>query len=98
MAPFNDDDLADYDNSAGEEEFNEDSLNDEEYDKLYETLPKLKELIASYNNSIDEMALKEALYYNYYELSDAIEELKSKFPKKKGMFFFNLQIFSLFRH
>ncbi|KAK7678872.1 hypothetical protein QCA50_018175 [Cerrena zonata] len=83
MAPFNDDDLADYDNSAGEEEFNEDSLNDEEYDKLYETLPKLKELIASYNNSIDEMALKEALYYNYYELSDAIEELKSKFPKKK---------------
>lgn len=75
----------DYGSYSGEEEFNEDSLTNEEYDALYETLPQAKEALASYNNDIDELAIKEALYYNYFELEPALEELKSKFPKKKGM-------------
>lgn len=75
----------DYDNYSGDEEFNEDSLTNEEYDTLYDALPKVKEALASYNSDIDDLAIKEALYYNYFELEPALEELKSKFPKKKGM-------------
>lgn len=75
----------DYNNYSGEEEFHEDSLTNEEYEALYETLPKAKEALASYNSDIDELAIKEALYYNYFELEPALEELKAKFPKKKGM-------------
>lgn len=82
MSKYDDDDLVDL--SDGEE-FNEDSLNDEDYDKLYELLPEVKKFAASYNPTIDELLLKEALYYNYFEVAGAIDELKEKFPKKKGM-------------
>lgn len=75
----------DYNNYSGEEEFHEDSLTNEEYEALYETLPQAKKALASYNSDIDELAIKEALYYNYFELEPALEELKAKFPKKKGM-------------
>lgn len=75
-----DEDFEDY---SDEEGFVEDSLNDEEYDKLYATLPSLKEQISSYNSTIDDLKLKEALYYNYYEIEPALEELKAKFPRKK---------------
>lgn len=83
MANFDEDDLADYDNLSGGDEFIEDDLDDEEYDKLYAALPKLKESIASYNDEIPEIDLKEALYFNYYETEESIKELKSKHPKKK---------------
>ncbi|KAK6203557.1 putative elongation factor 1 alpha-like protein [Scheffersomyces amazonensis] len=66
-----------------EGEFNEDSLPNDEYDKLYELLPKLKAKLKDYNDEIPQQDLKEALYYNYYELGPSIEELKSKFKKKK---------------
>lgn len=68
-----------------EEGFHEDALNDEDYDLLYELLPKVKESIATYNDSIDELSIKEAIYYNYFELEPTLEELRSRFPKKKGM-------------
>ena len=77
----------DFDNYSGEEEFNEDSLSNEEYDALYAALPQVKAELASYNPQIEEIDIKEALYYNYFEIAAAIEELKSKFPKKKGMFY-----------
>lgn len=83
MAGFDEDDLADYDNYSGEEEFNEDNLDDQEYDKLYACLPQLKEDIKDYNDEILEIDLKEALYFNYYEIEEAVKELKSKYPKKK---------------
>mmetsp|Transcript_6032 Transcript_6032/g.7363 ORF Transcript_6032/g.7363 Transcript_6032/m.7363 type:complete len:102 (-) Transcript_6032:4429-4734(-) len=91
MADFDEDDLADYDNYSGEEEFNEDNLDDQEYDKLYASLPKLKEGIKDYNDEILEIDLKEALYFNYYEIEEAIKELKSRYPKKKtkSMYIFN---------
>lgn len=73
------------DYSSGEEEFHEDSLNNEDYDRLYELLPEVKTALATYNSDIDELSMKEALYYNYFELDAALEELRSKFPKKKGM-------------
>ncbi|KAF5210722.1 Hsp70 suppressor, GTPase facilitates ribosomal subunit dissociation [Clavispora lusitaniae] len=42
----------DFDNSSGEEEFHEDALNNEEYDLLYELLPKVREEMEQYNSSI----------------------------------------------
>lgn len=79
-------DLDDADYSSGEEEFNEDALNNEDYDKLYELLPVVQKEIASYNDTVDELSIKEALYYNYFDVEPAIQELKDKFPKKKGMY------------
>lgn len=78
----------DYDNYSGDEEFNEDLLTNEEYDALHVALPKAKHALSSYNSDIDELAIKEALYYNYFELEPALEELRNKFPKKKGMLIF----------
>lgn len=77
---YDDDDLYDY-GSGDAEAFNEDALDDNEYDQLYDVLPKLKAKLASYNDEIPELDLKEALYYNYYELDAAIEEIKSKHRK-----------------
>ena len=83
--PFDDDDLEDYENMSGEE-FHEDNLDDEEYEKLYALLPKLKLDLATYNDEVPEEFLKEALYYNYYSIEEALNEIKEKFPKKKGMY------------
>jgi elongation factor 1 alpha-like protein len=78
------DDDYDYDSgSQGEEEFNEDSLTNEEYDQLHDVLPELRARLESYNDTIPEFAMKQALYYNYYELEPAITELKSQFKKLK---------------
>ncbi|CAX40943.1 GTP binding protein, putative [Candida dubliniensis CD36] len=76
-----DDDELDY-SSHEEEDFDENKLNNEEYDLLHEMLPGLKEKLRSYNDEIPEYDLKEALYYNYFEIGPAIDELKSKFKKK----------------
>ena len=75
-----DDDELDY-SSHEEEDFDENKLNNEEYDLLHEMLPGLKEKLRSYNDEIPEYDLKEALYYNYFEIGPAIDELKSKFKK-----------------
>lgn len=83
MANYDDDDLNDY--SDGEE-FIEDNLDDAEYDKLYKQLPILKQELSLYNNDIEEIDLKEALYYNYYDIADSVKELKGKYPKKKSMY------------
>lgn len=79
----------DYNDYSGDEEFNEDSLSNEEYDALYAALPKAKDALSSYNSDIDELSIKEALYYNYFELEPALAELREKFPKKKGMLISN---------
>lgn len=80
---MNEDD--DYDNYSGDEEgFNEDSLSNQDYDLLHDLLPKVKKELVTYNKDIDEQSIKEALYYNYFELDEALKELRSKFPKKKG--------------
>lgn len=86
MAGFDDDDFVDYEDHSDNEEFNEDDLNDDDYAKLHETLPELKLKLISYNDTIEEIALKEALFYNYYNIEDSIEEIKTKFPKKKGTY------------
>ena len=63
---YDDDDL-DY-SSHEEEEFDENKLNNDEYNLLHDTLPALKEKLKSYNDEIPEYDLKEALYYNYFEI------------------------------
>ncbi|GEQ70937.1 hypothetical protein JCM33374_g4618 [Metschnikowia sp. JCM 33374] len=76
----------DYEEYSGDEDFNEDSLTNEEYDALYAAIPAVKAELQSYNTQIEELDIKEALYYNYFEVAAAIDELKKRFPKKKGMF------------
>ncbi|OBA22428.1 hypothetical protein METBIDRAFT_54351, partial [Metschnikowia bicuspidata var. bicuspidata NRRL YB-4993] len=73
----------DYENYSGEDEFNEDALNNADYDALYAALPEAKAQLQSYNPQIQDLDIKEALYYNYFEIPAALEELKSKFPRKK---------------
>lgn len=80
MSAFDQDDLEDYDSL---EEFNEDLLNDEDYDQLYASLPAVKEALNNYNNTIPEYDVKESLYSNYYNLDESVKDLKSRFPKKK---------------
>ncbi|PSK75483.1 hypothetical protein CJJ07_004721 [Candidozyma auris] len=75
--------IAEDDYLSEEEGFNEDALSNEEYDHLYELLPVVKKDLASYNDSIDDLSIKEAIYYNYFELEPTVEDLKSRFPKKK---------------
>lgn len=77
---YDDDDL-DYNSQGEEEEFDENKLNNEEYDLLHDMLPELKKKLKDYNDDISDYDLKEALYYNYFEIDPAIEELKSKFKK-----------------
>lgn len=76
------DDIDDADYYSGEEELNEDQLDDQEYDKLYSNLPGLKKAIESYNDEIPDENLKEALYYNLYNIEDSVQEIKSKFSRK----------------
>ncbi|CAH2355650.1 elongation factor 1 alpha-like protein [[Candida] railenensis] len=73
----------DYDIASDGEEFNEDTLDDDEYEQLYAQLPLLKKELESYNDDIQEIDMKEALYFNYYKINEAVEELKDKYPKKK---------------
>lgn len=78
----------DYDDYSGEEEFHEDSLTNDEYDVLYRALPEAKREMSLYNPDIPEQKIKEALFYHYFEIGPALEELRAKFPKKKGTFDF----------
>lgn len=80
-----DEDFNDY---SGDEGFHEDSLTNEEYDTLYAVLPEAKKAMSSYNSDITEEQIKEALYYNYFELEPSLDELRKNFPKKKGMLSF----------
>lgn len=91
MVDYDEDDLLDYREGSAEEDFNEDLLDDEEYNKLYKSLDSLKEKIATYNDEINDEELKQALYFNFYDVDEAFAEIKEKFPKKKqkGKSFFN---------
>lgn len=77
--------MEDYEQNDSED-FNEDHLDDGEYDELYDKLPLLQSAFDGYNNpAITERILKEALWYNYFNVEDAIAEVKSNF-KPKGMY------------
>lgn len=84
---LHDEDIEDLD-AYSEEEFHEDNLNDQDYDKLYKFLPELRTQLASYNDDIPDIDLKEALYFNYFDIENSLNEIKSKFPKKKSTYFF----------
>lgn len=79
-----------YNDYSGDEEFHEDTLTNEEYDALYAAIPEVKKALSSYNPDIPDQEIKEALYYNYFEVEPATEELRKKFPKKKGMLKYNV--------
>lgn len=74
-----DEDELDYNSQDELDQFEEDKLTNEEYELLHELLPQLKAKLKSFNDDIPELALKEALYFNYFELEPSIEELKSNF-------------------
>lgn len=72
-------DSDDLDYSDNEQEFNEDSLSNEDYQQLYETLPVLKEKLKNYNSTIPEIDLKECLYANYFNIEDSLNEIKQNY-------------------
>lgn len=76
-----DEDELDYNSHEDIDEFDEDKLNNEEYDLLHEQLVHLKAKLKAYNDEIPEIDLKEALYFNYFELEPSIDELKGKFKQ-----------------
>lgn len=86
MADYYSDDLESL--HSGEEEFSEDLLTNEEYDQLYEVLPKLKHQLRHYNSNIDDLTLKECLYNNYFDVDNSLQEIKSMYPKLKGMYYY----------
>lgn len=82
MADYYSDDL---DSGQSDEGFSEDLLPNEDYDLLYEALPKLQAQLAPYNDQIDLAVLKECLYNNYFEVEESVAELKSRY-KRRGMY------------
>ncbi|KAG7882682.1 hypothetical protein KL938_003105 [Ogataea parapolymorpha] len=78
MGGFDDDDLHDYENE--DLGFDEDALNDDEYDQLYDALPKLKALAKNYQ--VDEKALKDILWSNYFSVEDSFEEVKQNYKRE----------------
>ncbi|KAG7888378.1 hypothetical protein KL936_003590 [Ogataea polymorpha] len=78
MGGFDDDDLRDYENE--DLGFDEDALNDDEYDQLYDALPKIKALAKNYQ--VDEKALKEILWSNYFSVEDSFEEVKQNYKRE----------------
>ncbi|KAK6454320.1 uncharacterized protein RJT20DRAFT_136680 [Scheffersomyces xylosifermentans] len=74
------DDELDY-ASHEDEEFNEESLPNDEYDKLHSSLAELKKELLNYNDEIPEFDLKEALYFNFYDVPAALAEIKDRYKK-----------------
>ncbi|WEJ94102.1 hypothetical protein PSN45_001581 [Yamadazyma tenuis] len=76
-----DDDYSD----DGSVEFSEDLLNDQEYDQLLDTLPVLKQKLAKFDkgSQINELVLKESLYDHYFEVEEALEDLKVSHKLKR---------------
>ncbi|KAH3670981.1 hypothetical protein OGAPHI_000692 [Ogataea philodendri] len=74
MGDFDDDDFRDYENE--DLGFDEDELNDDEYDQLQQSLPRLQGLAKNYQ--VDDKTLKETLWNNYFSVDDAFEEVKHK--------------------
>ncbi|GME74513.1 unnamed protein product [Ambrosiozyma monospora] len=84
MADYDDDDMIDYETQSQEdEEFNEDELNDEDYNLLYDEFDKLKPMVKDYD--ISDFKIKEVLYMNYFELDGALSEIKKDFKLKKNV-------------
>ncbi|GMF00635.1 unnamed protein product [[Candida] boidinii] len=81
MPDYSDDDMIDYQGQENDQ-FDEDALNDEEYDDLYELLPKIQEFSKSFNNpELTELKLKELLWLNYFDLEKTKTEIQSNFKK-----------------
>lgn len=76
-----DQDELNYSSEADQEQFNEEALSNEEYDKLYDSLDNLKRMLVDYNPDILSASLKEILYFNYYEVEPSFEEVKATFKR-----------------
>lgn len=81
-----------------DEGFSEDLLTNDEYDQLYDVLPKLQHQLQGYNHKIDAYHLKECLYNNYFDLNDSLAEIKSRFPKLKRTYILHLVLSTILFH
>lgn len=79
---YDEDDL--YDEEADNAGFSEDQLNDEEYDKLYEALPKLKQQTDGKFKGLDDVKLKELLWNNYFSVDDTLDQIRQEYKRKYG--------------
>lgn len=84
---YSQDDMEDYANeNDSDEQFNEDNLNDEDYNTLYELLPKVKEQTDGKYRNLDDQKIKELLWMNYFSIDDTIEEIKRSYKSKYTLF------------
>ncbi|ANZ76499.1 BA75_03515T1 [Komagataella pastoris] len=84
---YSDDDLNDYENEPyDDDEFIEEDLTKEELDELYTLLPLIKAKLKDHNPNITDRDFKEALWFNYMVVDDAVKELKQNFKKVKANF------------
>lgn len=66
-------DYSDDDDGDDHYQFNEDDLNDAEYDLLYDLLPSFKSQVVSKNYKIDDLVLKEYLWESNFNVDDAMQ-------------------------
>ncbi len=79
--------MEDYANeSDGEEQFNEDNLNDEDYNTLYELFPKVKKQTDDKYRDLSDQKIKELLWMNYFSVDDTMDEIKRTFKSKYFLF------------
>lgn len=84
---YSQDDMEDYANeSDGEEQFNEDNLNDEDYNTLYELFPKVKKQTDDKYRDLSDQKIKELLWMNYFSVDDTMDEIKRTFKSKYFLF------------
>ncbi|AOA64026.1 GTPase with similarity to translation release factors [Komagataella phaffii CBS 7435] len=82
---YSDDDLNDYENEPyDDDEFIEEDLTKEELDELYTLLPLIKAKLKDHNPDITDRDFKEALWFNYMVVDDAVRELKQNFSMYKS--------------
>lgn len=83
---ISDEDYMDYDNDGYGENFDEDALDDEEYELLHDILPPFKDRVKSANyTDISDDLLKEYIWEANYDPDEAFEIIKEN---HKRMYYF----------
>lgn len=83
--PYSDDD---YDYS--DDQFDEDNLNDDEYDLLYELLPNLRAIAEDENYNVNDNFLKEYIWESNFNLDDAFQILAENHKRMSTFYLINL--------
>lgn len=80
----------DYDYS--DDQFDEDNLNDDDYDLLYELLPNLRAIAEDGNYNVSDDILKEYIWESNFNLDDAFQILAENHKRMSNFHFFTLDL------